>query len=200
MNRRIIIGVSVICMMFLLTLTDCDGNQSSLSANSTASTANEESTASTEKLTEVTSSDGKVKVSIPASWKEENLENEDAIIQLSSVKDDAYTMIVIEKKQDYDASTKLANYQQIIQDAMVETLGGYEAVEKIEPKSFKVNEYESIQCYLEGSFEGFKVKYALTCIETANHFMQVVSWSTPNRFDVIKNDFDKILNSVKVIE
>ncbi|MDF2986573.1 MAG: hypothetical protein K0R50_2083 [Eubacterium sp.] len=202
MNKRLKLFVGICCIVSLFSLAACTLDESSVvsaGGNSTYESSEVKSSmVERVNLIEVTSPDGKIKASIPEGWTEDNLDNPDASIQLSNEEEFGYTLIVIEDKADYDTSTKLADYQKIILDSMVDTLGGTEAVKKSEPESIKVNNYQAIQCDLEGFFEGTSVKYLITCIDAQDHYLQVVSWSYPGKFDSNKDDFNTVLNSIKL--
>ncbi len=204
MNKRLKLFVSICCIVSLFSLAACNLNENrivSVSGNNTAELAEDKSDLAEKVfLIEVTSSDGKIKASIPEGWTEDDLDNEDAAIQMSNEEESGYTLIIIEDKADYDASSKLADYQKIILDSMVDTLGGAEAVKKSEPANIKVNDYEAIQCDLQGFFEGMSVKYLITCIDGENNYVQVVSWSSPGKFDSNREDFNTVLNSIKLTD
>jgi hypothetical protein len=124
----------------------------------------------------VESSDGSVKVTIPADWEPQDL-NDAAEIQFGNEEQGAYFIVLIEKKEDLFGWNiqrhSFVTIGQLLTDVSLPKITG--------PKSMKVGEWPAIQYEIRGAASGANIVYLHTTIETPDLFAQVLAWTVPSQ-------------------
>ncbi len=141
---------------------------------------------------DVSSSDGLLQITVPESYKESDILNADANLQLMNAAMEQYTITIFESNVDFSDDFTLVDYS----DAVSSSMGGVmTSPEFSDIESLTINGYDAKQYTLSGEIEKIKIKYLVTLVETDNGFYQIISWSLLSRFDNALDTFKQIAES-----
>lgn len=126
-------------------------------------------------------------------WSEVSLV-EDASIEMANLAAEKYFVVIEESVVDFEDDFTIEDYAKIIMDQME---SGIENGEKTGPEKVTIGDnIPAVQYELAGSIDKIKIKYVLTCFEHDGIFYQALAWSLQSKYDDVKPDFLKVLNSV----
>lgn len=141
---------------------------------------------------DVSSSDGLLQITVPESYKESDILNADANLQLMNAAMEQYTITIFESNVDFSDDFTLDDYS----DAVSSSMGGVmTSPEFSDIESLTINGYDAKQYTLSGEIEKIKIKYLVTLVGTDNGYYQVISWSLQSRFDNALDTFKQIAES-----
>ncbi|OLP16308.1 hypothetical protein BST81_22190 [Leptolyngbya sp. 'hensonii'] len=126
----------------------------------------------------VTSSDGKLQVTVPVDWKEDRDLNEKAELQVSNRADELYTIVLSESKSDFKDMT-LARHSELTREILVKNLTSPQVSD---PEKLTVNGVPALQYEIQGTIDNLNVTYLHTTVETATSYNQIISWTLRSRY------------------
>ncbi|EKD27953.1 MAG: hypothetical protein ACD_79C00487G0003 [uncultured bacterium] len=141
-----------------------------------------------------TSTDGKIKLTVPNNWAEMQL-NESAEVQLGFGAEEQYLIVLSENKEDM--------YGWNIQKHSLVTLGNL--VSSLDdpiikaPVELTIDNSKAIQYEIEGSSQGLRIVYIHTTVENENSFNQVLAWSIKSKYSSNKALLQNVVNSFQKI-
>ena len=129
----------------------------------------------------VKSPDGQVQVqvTVPPSWTQLSNLNDDAVLEVGSVWDDLFLIVILENKKD-SISLNLDNYSQISTEALI---SGLETVEKSQPLELLIHNNRAIQHKIRATVKDSSVAYLHTSVEDSQNYYQVIAWTMSSQFD-----------------
>jgi acyl carrier protein len=157
-----------------------------MAANSIAKLAK---TASEKKKT-VASKDGRIRLEVPATWREMPDLHEDAQVQAGNALLDQYVMVLEDLKSDYTGS--LQQFDALIIGQMKEKMVDCEVSE---PEARPIGSYPALHRRLTGTVDTIKVVYHIALVETDAGFYQIMRWTTPSRESSVQTVFREIADS-----
>jgi hypothetical protein len=145
----------------------------------------------------VTTTDGKLRIDIPKDWKESsNKSNKDADLSVSSSNGGLYFIVIKEDKPKDAKNPKLENYYQLVGNKMVNSSPNSKI---INPVGKTINQHDTINFQFVSVVNKVQVSYLVTLIDTKNSYYQLIGWTLDTRFEAARPQFEKIVNSFKVI-
>ena len=129
----------------------------------------------------VKSPDGQVQVqvTVPPGWTELPDLNDDAVLEIGSVWDDLFLIVILENKKD-SISQNLDNYSQISTEALI---SGLETAEKSQPLELLIHNNRAIQHKIRATVKDSHVAYLHTSVEDSQNYYQVIAWTMSSQFD-----------------
>jgi hypothetical protein len=179
-NKFIILCLALV---FALVLSSCSNSNPTDAANG--------------KTKVMKSTDGKIEVTVPNSWKVENLNNYVAVLEVANLSKEQYLLIISESIEDFAEDTKPSDYIQLVLQNIQNVSTNPVASEL---KDLKINGYDASQCDVSAEIEKMKIKYLLTVIKSEDQFIQVLAWSLQSKYDENKATLESVSNSVKVVQ
>jgi len=146
-------------------------------------------TASEKKKT-VASKDGRIRIEVPATWREMPDLHEDAQVQAGNAFLEQYGMVLEDLKSDYAGS--LQEFDALVIGQMKEKMVGCEVSE---PESRPIGSYPALHRRLTGTIDNIRVVYHVACVETDAGFYQIMRWTTPSRESSAEPFFREIADS-----
>jgi hypothetical protein len=146
----------------------------------------------------VTSNDGACRFTVPDLWEKVPALSSDANIQVSDRFNDAHVMVVREPRIDMAADVTIDDYVTLLQQTLPNHL---DDVQLAPAETFRIHTYEGKQFYAVGTAREIKVrvKYIYTVIMTENEFFQIISWTSPSRYEKNKPTMLSVIRSFRVI-
>lgn len=129
--------------------------------------------------------------------------NDSAILQYMNSSKEAYLVVIDDSKTELETlGTKFETVSDFHESTSKSLISGLKNPVETERKTFKIGDSNYSQSKLSGLFTSssgseFDIIYLTTYVETANHFYQILCWSTKTFYDGLAADFDKISKSLK---
>lgn len=140
------------------------------------------------------SSDGRVEVTAPGTWREQDFENEVASLQLGNLMSEQYLLIISEEKRVFVPEFGIREYAETISEQMLEVL---ENPVESELVSGETGGYPSFQREFEGEIEGMGIAYLNTFVEGEEAFHQILTWTLRERREKNFPIFRKVIDSFR---
>jgi len=151
--------------------------------------------AQTAKTKVIESSDGSLKLSVPAGWSPQEL-NDAAEIQVGDADENAYLIVLIEKKDDLFGWNierhSFVTLGKLLSDVDLPKISG--------PKAMKIGDFPAIQYEGRGAASGTNIVYLHTTIETPDLFAQILAWTVPSKEAANRKKLESAILSVRPIE
>lgn len=145
--------------------------------------------------TVVESSDGSLKMSVPQDWTHQEL-NDAAEIQVGNADENAYLIVLIEKKDDLFGWNierhSFVTLGKLLSDVNLPKISG--------PKSMKIGDFPAIQYEVRGAASGTNIVYLHTTIETPDLFAQVLAWTVPSKEAANRKKLENAILSIRPVE
>jgi hypothetical protein len=146
--------------------------------------------------------DGKSEVELLDGWTEETDLHESAEIQIAERSKDLYLIVLSENKeslqQEEFEDLSLDTYATVTLELLNQRLTEPELVQ--DATSMQVQDYPAVQYQIQGSIDGVTAKYLFTVVDTGDRFYQILAWTTPEQFASHEDDFQKIVQSLQILE
>ena len=142
------------------------------------------------------SDDGSCQVTVPALWSEEKGLHEDASLGAHNALSDAYIMVIKDVKSDFKKGFTVDDYAKLLRDDLPSRM---EENEMSPVTTTQINGFEAREFETSGLAEGLKIKYLYALVSTPDAFYQVISWTTPSRFDKNRTEMTEALHSFKLV-
>ena len=173
-------------LAFAITLSSC----SSVNTPDKADTGNNETKV-------MKSTDGKIEITVPKSWNEENLNNDVAILQVADFSKEQYLLIITESTEDFAVDAAPSDYLELVLEN-IKTVSVNPIIS--EQKDIKINGLDATQCEVSAEIEKIKIKYLITVIKSKDQFIQVLAWSLSSKYAESKPALESATNSIKVVQ
>ena len=121
--------------------------------------------------------------------------HDEAELELGDLVANEYLIVLREPKADFDGS--LQSYAEFVAENMQEASDS-DAELKFEHVS--LGGCPGLRVSFPGVVDRLRLRYDLTCVETADAYCQVVCWTTQSRFAQAKPRFDAVLESFVALE
>ncbi len=142
----------------------------------------------------VTSTDGKVQLTVPTGWKTQNL-NDQAVIQVAKAREEFYAIVVPRNKEDFDETANVDDLVTLMQKDMESVV---ENAEITDSKPIEINGLRGRQFEVKGSVEKLRVTYIFFVLETEEQYYQIMSWTLTSRFQKNKPILRDVMSSFKL--
>jgi len=143
----------------------------------------------------IDSSDGSLRLSVPADWAPQEL-NDAAEVQVGNESESSYLIVLIEKKDDLFGWNierhSFVTLGKLLSDVDLPKISG--------PKTMKIGDYPAIQYEVRGAASGTNIVYLHTTIETPDLFAQILAWTVPSKEAANRKKLESAILSVRPIE
>jgi hypothetical protein len=143
----------------------------------------------------VVAKNGSAQMTVPGNWKEDPDLNDEADVQASRRLSELYAMVLSEPRgplgdANVDEVSELTRYRQLSSFT-----GGTEKG----PERRIIHGHPAVQYELRGAGDnGLRIVMLHTVIETPENFLQVLAWTTEDRWEKHRERLQKIVDSVQV--
>lgn len=127
---------------------------------------------------EITSDDGKLKVTTSGFWVKRSDLNKRASLQAAYKDKEMYVIVITEAKADLDNLTLEKHHQQS-RDRMLQKMKNASATE---PLSRTIDGHPALQDELTGTENGANVVFLHTTVDDGDHFQQILAWTLKSRW------------------
>lgn len=195
-----IVGVIIIVGVALSGSSNKNTNNSYLSSNSNSNSgksnsnsgdSNSNSSASNNVV--IRSTDGKIQVSVPPSWKSTTELNDKADLQVTDSANGMYMIILTDNKADY-SDMDLSKHSVGTLDKLT---SGMTYSNKTGPTSLTINGNSGVQYEVRGEIKNLNVVYLHTTIETPLHYQQIVAWTLQSKYTEQESMLKDIIQSFR---
>jgi hypothetical protein len=128
---------------------------------------------------EITSTDGRVRISIPGDWVELPYLSATAKVRVGHRSKEQYLVVLSEAKSDF-GSVPLEKYHQIMRDRILQNMTDASASAPVEAT---IGGYPALQSELRGMKDGMDVAYLYAGVDTGDHYDQILAWTLQSRWD-----------------
>ena len=135
--------------------------------------------------------DIQVQVTIPPDWTELSELNDDAVLEVGTVWNDLFLIVIPENKSD-NIDIDLGDYSQIVIEGLVSEL---ESVEKFQPLELLIHNNRAIQCEIRATVKGSHITYLHTSVEDSQNYYQLIAWTASSQFDNKKSVLQEVIQS-----
>jgi hypothetical protein len=132
---------------------------------------------STERM-EISSEDGKIKVTVSGMWVKMPELNKEATLQVGYTGKEMYLIVLSHAKSDSQNLT-LENHHQITRDRMLQKMKNASASE---PVPLTIDGHPAMQDELSGAKDGTNVVFLHTTVDDGDHFQQILAWTLESRW------------------
>src|SRR5213596_2129699 len=127
---------------------------------------------------EITSDDGKIKITAPGTWTKLPEFNKQASLQVGNKSKEVYLIVITDTKADLDNFTLEKHHQQT-RDRMLQKTKNASATQ---PVSLTIDGHPALQDELTGTEKGTNVVFLHTTVDDADHFHQILAWTLKSRW------------------
>jgi Domain of unknown function (DUF4190) len=144
-----------------------------------------------EKKQEVTSDDGKLKVTTSGFWVKRTDLNSQAALQTAYSAKDMYVVVLSEPKSAVPNMTLQENHQ-LSRDHTLKQMSDSSATD---PVSLTVDNHPALQDELRGTDRGKNIVFLHTTVDEGDSFRQIVAWTTKSKWQKQNQELRDITNS-----
>ena len=145
----------------------------------------------------LTSSDGRIQISLAEGWEEASGFNNEAILQAYNAEAYRYLVIIRGNKAYFSDDAKINDYYKLVKQNMASRV---ENARFVGPTTHKINDCPAMRFVLYGTVNKLKIAYHFTLVETDGYFYQIVFWTFEEEFNGSKDEFVKLSDSFMEIE
>lgn len=142
----------------------------------------------------VTAANGICQLEIPEGWSERSDLNDEADIQVASIKEELYVIVLSEYKEDYDDGFTVSDHSERTLEYLMEGVEDAEIVSG--PVNIEVNGRPSVQYEIKGVVDGIKAVYLHITVDGEIAFHQVVAWTLSSGYDKNKPILQSVVNTL----
>jgi hypothetical protein len=125
---------------------------------------------------EITSDDGKLKVTTSGFWVKRSDLNKRASLQAAYKGKEMYVIVITDAKTDLD---NLEKHHQLTRDRMLHEMKNASATE---PVSLSIDGHPALQDELTGTENGTNVVFLHTTVDDGDYFQQIIAWTLKSRW------------------
>lgn len=145
----------------------------------------------------ITSTDGKLQLTVPENWQTEKGLNEQAVIQVAHKTLEKYLIVISEDKSNFSEEIKLDDYLKAINKNFTENIKN---VKISTAKDITINGYPAKQFEVNGEVDKVKAAYLVTLVNTSKSINQIMAWTLQTNFSRYKTEFSTVTNSFKEVK
>jgi hypothetical protein len=127
---------------------------------------------------EISSDDGKTKITVPGTWTKLPELNRQASLQVGNKSREVYLIIIPDTKANLDNFTLEKHHQQT-RDRMLQKMKNASATQ---PVSVTIDGHPALQDELTGTENGTNVVFLHTTVDDGDHFQQILAWTLKSRW------------------
>ena len=139
--------------------------------------------------------DGTISVTMPSLWLKIDSLNVDATIKIGNPLYEAYFIVISEPKLDFPEGYTLAQYSDLTRGIIRKRSKDFS--ELIDNTFTVINGMNAVKYTIDTTVEDIRLRYWHVAVGSDSHFYQLVSWSSPSRFNSNKESFLKIIESFR---
>ncbi|OPZ90912.1 MAG: hypothetical protein BWY74_02151 [Firmicutes bacterium ADurb.Bin419] len=144
----------------------------------------------------VKSEDGKMELTIPSNWNDNDEElHDEAELKVSSYVEEKYVIVLNEEKSAFEDDMTLQEYHDIIIGAMKDSVDNSEVSA---PTETELNGNKAILVQIKGSVNKIKVTYWVYTVESTDNFTQVIGWTLQKDEEKNTEAIMNVMNSFKI--
>ncbi len=126
---------------------------------------------------EISSEDGRIKVTVPGNWVKLPGLNKAAALQVGYKDKEMYLIVLSDAKSDFQNLT-LKKHHQITRDRMLQKMKNASASESV---PLTIDGHPAMQDELSGTKDGTDVVFLHTTVDDGDHFQQILAWTLTSR-------------------
>jgi hypothetical protein len=127
---------------------------------------------------EISSEDGKIKVTVSGMWVKMPELNKEAALQVGYKGKEMYLIVLSEAKSDFPNLT-LENHHQVTRDRMLQKMKNSSASESV---LLTIDGDPAMQDEVSGTTDGTNVVFLHTTVDDGDHFQQILAWTLKSRW------------------
>lgn len=127
---------------------------------------------------EISSEDGKIKVTVSGMWVKMPELNKEAPLQVGYKSKEMYLIVITDAKAAVGSLT-LENYHQITRGRMLQKMKNASASE---PVPLTIDGHPAMQDELSGTKDSTDVVFLHTTVDDGDHFQQILAWTLKSRW------------------
>ena len=190
MKKFLAIILTMVMTMSLMSCTIVGGNANNETNGQESSAEN----AAAEFQT-VQSTKSSLKLEVPVTWNKLDL-NPLATIQMGDIRKEQYLCAIEEPTIELVFPLSLDEYSDLVLNSM---LANYDTVDTIILRNITIgNGIQARQIEFNSSFRGTESTNLFTFVKTDEVYYQILTWSTPSKYDAAKPVFESILARVRL--
>jgi hypothetical protein len=128
---------------------------------------------------EITSTDGRVRISIPGDWVELPYLSATARVRVGNRWKEQYLVVLSEAKSDF-GNVPVEKYHQIMRDRILQYMTDSSGSA---PVTVTIGGYPALQNELRGMKDGMDVAYLYAVVDTGDDYYQILAWTLQSRWD-----------------
>jgi hypothetical protein len=128
---------------------------------------------------EISSEDGKLKVTVSGMWAKMPELNKEATLQVGYKGKERYLIVLSDAKSDFQNLT-LEKHHQLTRDRMLQKMKNASASE---PVPLTIDGHAAMQDELSGTKDGTDVVFLHTTVDDGDHFQQILAWTLKSRWE-----------------
>ena len=142
------------------------------------------------KKEEITSDDGKLKITTSGFWVKRSDLNKEA--QLQAFGSDGMYVVVITDAKTSVGNMTLPQHHQLTRDHMLQKMENSSATDSI---SVNIDGHPALQDEVSGTQSGTKLTFLHTTVDEGDSFQQVLAWTLKSRWQKHKDELRDVTNS-----
>jgi hypothetical protein len=142
---------------------------------------------------EITSDDGKLKLTASGFWVKTNDLNKDAALQIQNKSQDMYVMVFTDPKSTV-GSMSLEQRDQVTRDTKLQSLQNGSATQ---PISLTIGGHPALQEEVSGIQKRANLVFLHTTVDDGDSFRQIVAWTTKSRWPKQSHELRDITDSFR---
>lgn len=127
---------------------------------------------------EISSDDGKLKVTTSGFWVKRSDLNEQASLQAAYKDKELYVIVITDAKADLDNFT-MEKHHQLTRDRMLKKMKNSSATE---PLPLTIDGHPALQDELTGTEDHINLVFLHTTVDDGDHFQQILAWTLKSRW------------------
>jgi Domain of unknown function (DUF4190) len=127
---------------------------------------------------EISSEDGKIKVTVSGMWVKMPELNKEAALQVGYKGKEMYLIVLSEAKSDFP-NLRLENHHQVTRDRMLQKMKNSSASESV---LLTIDGDPAMQDEVSGTTDGTNVVFLHTTVDDGDHFQQILAWTLKSRW------------------
>ena len=127
---------------------------------------------------EISSEDGKIKVTVSGMWVKMPELNKEATLQVGDKSKKMYLIVLSDAKSDSQNQT-LEKYHQITRDRMLQKMKNASASESV---PLTIDGHPAMQDELSGTRDDTDIVFLHTTVDDGDHFQQILAWTLKSRW------------------
>ena len=127
---------------------------------------------------EISSEDGKIKVTVSGMWVKMPELNKEATLQVGYKGKEMDLILLSDAKSDFQNLT-LENHHQLTRDRMLQKMTNASASESV---PLTIDGHPAMQDELSGTKDGTNLVFLHTTVDDGDHFQQILAWTLKSRW------------------